>query len=320
MTLKYDLVAVGGATEDRFFTVDDYALIDNPGDVLRKRLLAFEYGGKVGVTSINTAFGGGASNAAVAAARLGFRTAFIGAVGKDESGKAIRANLRTNKVNVHGLESTAKSATGVSYVVVTPSHEHVAFTYRGANSELRLPPASRRIMNAAALTYITSLSGQWQKTLKTIFASSNLIAWNPGRLQLAAGFKMLKPFLAETDILICNRDEALELAIAAFGKKTVDDPRHLLHALRSLGPDIVVITNGGHGADAYDGQNYHFQKAVKATRPIDTTGVGDAFGATFVVALIMHNGSLAKALALAAKNAAAVVSAQGAQKGLLRLK
>ena len=79
----------------------------------------------------------------------------------------------------------------------------------------------------------------------------------------------------------------------------------------------MVITNGRFGADAYDGEKYYHQDIIKERKRLDTTGVGDAFGSTFIAGLVMFNGDISKALKLSAKNTASVICRQGAQNGLL---
>ena len=321
MQKKCDIVAIGGATEDQFFSVDDYVMINNGSDLLRKKVLGFEYGAKIGILELDTAFGGGAANVSVAAARLGLKTAIVASLGADARGNAIARNLKANGVDIRALEALPKQQSGLSYILMSPRHDHIVFTYRGANDGLRLSPAALKLMKDARYTYLTSLSGNWEKIAKAVFAASDRVVWNPGRQQLAAGYRKLKPFLVRTDILICNRDEALELALS-YEKISAkqDDPRYLLGVLKSFGPRIVIITNGGHGADAFDGHAHYYQKATSVRRVIDTTGVGDAFGASFVAGLELYGGDMKKSLALAAKNAAAVVATQGAQSGLMRLK
>jgi len=41
--MKYDIITIGGATEDITFYTKEGVLIDNKKDVLRQKLLAFEY-------------------------------------------------------------------------------------------------------------------------------------------------------------------------------------------------------------------------------------------------------------------------------------
>ena len=48
--------------------------------------------------------------------------------------------------------------------------------------------------------------------------------------------------------------------------------------------------------------------------------MGDAFGSSFVAGLELYKGDIQKAMNLAARNSASVVSMLGAQAGLLRKK
>ena len=55
--------------------------------------------------------GGGPANLACAAAKLGADTAFLGKVGDDVFGRALRDILRQNGVNVDGLRLSAENPT-----------------------------------------------------------------------------------------------------------------------------------------------------------------------------------------------------------------
>ena len=65
---KFDLVTVGGATVDISFYSKEGELIST-GNIIKQKLLAFEYGAKIVADRVFTTFGGGCSNAAVAASR-----------------------------------------------------------------------------------------------------------------------------------------------------------------------------------------------------------------------------------------------------------
>ncbi len=308
MAKRFDVITVGGATEDIFFTADDYVVIDNPRDPVRQKLVAFEYGAKIGVPETATRFGGGAANTAVAFSRLGFKTAAAIAVGGDERAGRILRNLITHRVDIRCCQHVSGES-GVSFILKAKGGEHVIFTHRGANDRLAIHRPLQACFKKAGRIFVTSLTGSWNKVLSEVMSAGRPIAWNPGRAQLNAGLKKLKPFLERTDILIVNRDEAIELA--GQGLKPVSA---LLKRLFAAGPRIVAITDGAKGASAYDGNAIVSVKAAKA-RESDTTGVGDAFGSTLVAALDRGHG-LQVAMRCAVKNSASVVSRQGAQSGL----
>jgi len=312
---RFDVVTIGGATEDIAFTVDDYVLLDNTADPLRQKLVGFEYGSKIGVTDTRLSFGGGAANTAVSFARLGKKTATVIAVGKDDRGEHIIKNLKNHAINCRSIERVSGNS-GMSFILLTKSGEHVLFTDRGVNDKLAINRAAVKLIKKAKRVYLSSLSGTWKAVLSDIFEHDALVAWNPGRKQLSAGFSVLKPFLERTDILILNKDEALELVLSKRGEaRRSESTSYLLKKLRSFGPRIVVITEGAKGAHGFDGTKI-YKQAARKEKVVDTTGVGDAFASAFV-AVYDTRGDIVKALRCAMKNAASVVSKPGAQHGLL---
>ena len=102
--MKYDIITIGGAVEDITFYTNEGMVIDNSQDILRQRLLAFEYGAKIRVKDAHSTFGGGATNVSVSASRLGFNTACFCAVGDDDRGKKIIENLKNYKVDTRFIQ------------------------------------------------------------------------------------------------------------------------------------------------------------------------------------------------------------------------
>lgn len=321
--MKYDIITIGGAVEDQFIHTSEGVLIDNPKDKLRQRLLGFEYGAKILVDRSETAFGGGAANAAVAFGRLGLKTAILACVGVDQRGLEVKKNFKRNKVSTKLIQTTKQEPTGYSLVVVAKEGEHVVFPVRGANNELKVSWRAGRALNKASWLYLTSLSADWPQTLHGVFANKGQaqIAWNPGHVQLKAGIKSLKPYLEHTDVLIVNVDEALELLSGVSQYKTkkkalpskIDD---IVRAVFQLGPKLVLVSNGAEGAHAFDGEKTYAFKPKKIKKVVNTIGVGDAFGSSFVAGLQLF-GDIDRALELAGLNSAQVVAAHGAQEKLL---
>ncbi len=311
---RFDLITIGGATEDVTAVVDDYSLLDNSADPIRSKLIAFEYGAKVGLSDLHSSFGGGASNAAVTAARLGLKVAAHICLGHDNRGDRMLRNLAVHKIDTRFI-IRSKGESGMSFIIKTPSHDHILFTHRGANDNLEINRKLSIALRKAKRVYISSLSGSWRAVLKAVGESGGHIAWNPGRLQLLAGYSALKNFLQQVEILVLNKDEATELLISKPGvKKSSYSRTDLLRALSKMGPKIVLITEGGKGASLISENKIYQQKSV-AKKVVDTTGVGDAFAATFV-SYYDKTGDIVRSLRAAAKNAASVVSKSGAQHGL----
>jgi ribokinase len=314
-------LTIGGVTQDITFHSKEGILIDNKKDPLRQKLLSFEFGAKINVADAGFSFGGGAGNAAVCLARLGNKVSIFSAVGADLAGRAIISNLKKEKINTKHI-FLSDLASGLSFIVAHKSpagEDHVLFTFRGANEDLKIDARGFEQIKPDWI-YLSSLSGKnWRSVLTKIFAlrqkQENYLAWNPGNLQLQAGLRQLKQYLALTDVLFLNKDEAIELLLPEF--KGVTNPRKLLPLLRNYCPGILVITDGINGAYALADKNIYFQPVVEVKKK-DTVGVGDAFGSTFVWALNHFSKDIDLALQAAMINSASVVSQPGAEEGLLR--
>ncbi|MBI2459000.1 MAG: hypothetical protein HYV53_00415 [Parcubacteria group bacterium] len=324
--MKYDFITIGGATEDITFYTAEGILVDNKKDLTRQKLLAFEYGAKIKVDKSFSGFGGGAANAAVGLANFGFKTACFCAIGQDSRGQRILDNFKKRGVDLALVQKIKNIETGFSFLLVGPANEHIVFSNRAANDELGIRNKELGIMENAGWFYLTSLSGSWQANLDKIFSVKGVkIAWNPGHRQILTGFKELEKYFKKTTCLIVNKDEALELAVSLKKYKTksrafLNQVKNLLFILSSGGPEIILITSGRQGASAMaQGKIYH-QPIIKESRRADTTGVGDAFGSAFIAGLELYKQDIKKSLFLAAKNAASVISAPGAQNGLLKRK
>ena len=94
------------------------------------------------------------------------------------------------------------------------------------------------------------------------------------------------------------------------------DVKEMFKKLKIRDYQIIVITDGGKGAYAYDGEHFYFCPAFEGT-VVSTLGAGDAFASTFCVALGRAEKNIGKALMYASVNSAGVVSEFGATQGLL---
>jgi len=317
-----DVLTIGGATLDIMLTTSEYDIIDNPQDITRQQLIAFEFGAKILTNDININYGGGAANAAVNLAQIGFSVATKLNLGDDTTGDEIKHYLHSKKINTKYISQNKNTLTAVSAIISTDkSHDHVAFVNRGANLLLDVKIRELRQLEPKWI-YVTSLSGEnaysnLVKVFDYIKESKAKLAWNPGSRQIKLGCQELETFLQITHILHINKDEAIEMALSA-GVKT-DNIEKLLKTLHQMGPKIVIITSGEDGAWAYDGDEIYFQESLPVDR-VNTTGAGDAFGSTFLAAYIKKDKNINYALAAATVSSSEVIKQHGAQKGLVSWK
>ena len=308
---RFSVLCIGGATQDVF--IRSKALEEHHDDQSPDGISAcFLMGSKMAIDELTFATGGGATNAAITFSRFGLKTSCLARVGEDDAGEHIADDLADNKVDIRFLQYDKKVKTGYSVILLSGTGHRAIFTHRGAAQMLNASSFpwhhwSKKLGRGrvADWIYLTSLGGD-MKALKDIFdhakRSKTKIAWNPGNKELEKGFKILKPFIDQCEILSLNLEEAESLGgMAALG--------HLPNA-------AFRLTEGAKGATVRVGRKTLFAKSLKAKR-VNTTGAGDAFGSAFVATWI-KTGDARSSLAAAMLNATGVISHMGAKAGILK--
>lgn len=312
------MVTIGSCVRDIIFYTDQAEFLKNPKDDPTKLyLLGFEYGAKIKSNEITYSFGGGASNTAVNFAGLKLKTGIISCLGKNGFGSEIEKRLKSKKVDVSLMKRSALMPTGISFLVVDKkTNEHFLLVSYGANDELKVSQEDLKKF-ATDWFYVSSLSSaSWLRIMESVVGQKKKIAWNPGSMQLKAGYHKIKKYLKATDVLLLNKDEAIELCLSAGIRMKNWSAKKLAEIIWDWGIDLSCVTEGQKGAWIYDGQKYYFGKPNHG-KPKDTTGAGDCFGSTFVAGLIKTKGDINTAMKLALANTASLVFKPGAQEGLL---
>ena len=90
----------------------------------------------------------------------------------------------------------------------------------------------------------------------------------------------------------------------------------MLKKLKIRDYQVIVITDGKHGAYAYDGNQFYLCPVFDGP-VVSTLGAGDAFASTFCAALERNRLDIGRSLMYASVNSAGAVSEFGATQGLL---
>jgi ribokinase len=247
----YDLLVVGSANADLVISVD-------------RRPAAGE---TVLGTDLVTHPGGKGANQAVAAARLGARTALLARVGDDAHGSLLSDSLRTAGVDTATL-LTGGAPTGVALITVDPSGDNSIVVSPGANGRLS-PEDVRAAGGLLAAARVVSL--QMEIPLPTVVA---VVETTHARVVLNPSPPAPLPaeVLAACDPLVVNEHEARFL----LGEEAGETPEDWASALLALGPRSVVVTLGAAGALVADPDGAVRIPSMRV-RAVDTTGAGDAF-------------------------------------------
>ncbi|MQS02241.1 ribokinase, partial [Streptomyces alkaliterrae] len=252
--------------------------------------------------------GGKGANQAVAAARLGARTALLARVGDDAYGRLLLDAQRAAGVDVSGVR-TGGAPTGVALITVDDSGDNSIVVSPGANA--RLSPAD--VAAAEPLLAAASVvSAQLEIPLESV---AEVVRRLPpgGRFVLNASPPAALPprVLAACDPLVVNEHEA-RAVLAGAGNPVPASVEHQARALLALGPRSVVITLGGRGALVAEAGGESARVPAVPVHAVDTTGAGDAF--TAALAWRLSTGEpLRAAAALACRVGALTVTRPGAQ-------
>ena len=312
MAQQYDFVAIGDITIDAFIELShDDADVSIDMDTGRKTL-HMPFGSKLpykDVTVVNAV--GNSPNAAVAAHRLGLRSALVANLGHDRNGKDCLDTLRKEGVDTDFVKIHEGKKTNYHYVLrygaertILIKHEEYPYTL----PDFRVSPK---------FLYFSSIGEngvQFHHDIAKYLADhpETKLAFQPGTFQIRLGVQELKDLYAVTEIFFCNKEEAQEI----LGTEEPDVSK-LLRGMKELGPKMPVITDGPNGAHALDGDTVWFMPMYPDPQePISRTGAGDAFSSTFTSAIVQGH-DVKTALSWGPVNSMSVVQHIGAQAGLL---
>jgi 2-dehydro-3-deoxygluconokinase len=308
----YDVLSVGDAATDVFIRLSDAHIRIWEDD--HGHWMDLPFGGKVPFDYARTVeAGGNAANAAVGLSRLGVPTAIAAHVGSDDIGRTMEGALAREGVDTHLVRFDPRHPSNRNFVLwygqdrtILVHHEHYDYHW---------PHLSPR--EVPRWIYLSSVGSDGAAYYEQIVAwlgaeTSVRLAFQPGTFQIAQGPKAMGGLYQRTDVLICNREEAVEIGGGDHGR--LDD---ILGSLHRLGPKIVVVTDGPEGAYASDGSLRYWVPAYPdPSPPKERTGAGDAFSSALIAALVKGL-PLRTALAWAPVNAMSVVQDVGSQTGLL---
>lgn len=252
--------------------------------------------------------GGKGGNQAVAAARHGAETAFIGAVGRDGFGAGLRARLRAAGVDTAHLRE-AEAASGLSVAILDPAGEYGAVIVSGANAALGPADAAA----AAALLGRARVLLLQNEVPEAASLAAARIAREGGATVIlnAAPARPLAPDWAGVlDLLLVNAVEAEMLGAGRVG--SLAEAGAAARALLALAP-AAIVTAGAAGAALAGRDGSSLALPALPVRAVSSHGAGDCFAGALAAAL---DGGLPleAALPMAVAAAAAFVATPEAER------
>ncbi|PIZ86403.1 hypothetical protein CO033_00660 [Candidatus Nomurabacteria bacterium CG_4_9_14_0_2_um_filter_32_10] len=310
---KIDFLAIGDIVTDAFIKIKDahvHCKLDTDACELCLR-----FGDKVPYESVNVISAvGNSPNAAVCAARLGLNAALMINMGDDQNGKDCLAVLEKEKIDTTFVKIEKNKLTNYHYILWydvdrTILIKHQNYERKWTNTEESLDSLSwiyLSSMGEDSLPFHSEISDYLKR-------NENIkLAFQPGTFQIKFGTENLKEIYARTEIFFSNLEEAQKIL-----NMQDKDVLTLSKGIQALGPKIVVISDGPNGAYLYlNGELWHNPIYPDIAPPVERTGAGDAFSATFTSALALGKSPL-EAFSWGPINSMSVVQYIGAREGLL---
>lgn len=225
--------------------------------------------------------GGKGANQAVAAARLGSRTAVIGRVGNDARGRELVAGLREKKVDVSCISFDPRAPSGAAIIAVDREGEKQITAALGANMCLKpghLRTAERLIANSRVMLM------QFETPIETVCAAARLarkhgllVALDP-----APPREIPEELFPLLELIRPNSDEAGQ--ITGVLVKNRNSARKAGRKLLEKGVRIVAMESGDGGDLIMTLDEELFFPRLKV-KTVDATGAGDAFAGAFAAGL-----------------------------------
>ncbi|MBB5700245.1 fructokinase [Ochrobactrum daejeonense] len=252
-----------------------------------------------GETAFQPFAGGSVFNTALALGRLGTPTGFFSGISSDFFGEVLRDALARSNVD-YSFAAISDRPTTLAFVRLVDGQARYAFYDENtagrmlAESDMPFVDDSIDAMLFGCISLIAEPCGSIYEALMTREAARRVMFLDPN---IRAGFitdrekhlARMKRMIALADIVKLSDEDLIW-----FGEKGSHD--EIAAEWLKLGPKLIVITRGAHGADAYTARMTVRVPGVKVD-VVDTVGAGDTVNAGILASL--HNQGLLQKEALA---------------------
>ncbi len=255
--------------------------------------------------------GGKGANQAVAAARMGGRTAMVGRVGDDMFGPQLLDGLSAAGVEVSRIAVGPGETSGIAVISIDGSAQNRIVQVLGANATCGEAEAARAI-EAVANASVLMLQLEVLPEVSLIAARAARAAGNTVILDPGPVRPFPDEFYGLCNVITPNETEAE--ALVGFAIDGADAAKAAADALLSRGVDAAVVKLGAQGA-------FYATKGLSGIQPafpveaVDTVAAGDAFNGALAVCLA-EGMLLPDSVRMACAAGALAVTTMGAQDSM----
>lgn len=244
------------------------------------------------VTSFSKFLGGSATNVAVAAARLGHRSAVVTRTGDDPFGRFIHQALQGFGVDDQWVTAVPDVPTPVVFCEIFPPDDFPLYFYRGAKApDLHISPdeLDYDAIRAADIFWVT-VTGLSQEPSREAHLAALEARKGHGTTVIDLDYRPM--FWESSEAATAEIAKALPFATVAVGNREEcqvaigeTDPHAAAKALQAAGIELAVVKQGPAGVLGVRGD----ESVVVPPVPVDVVnglGAGDAFGGALVHGLL----------------------------------
>lgn len=230
-------------------------------------------GETISAVSKSSAPGGKGANQAVAAARSGAKTAFIGAVGSDKEGSYMLEALQGDNIDTHHITTDKLHGTGSAAITLDANGQNDIMVYGGANQAMTTDVLAGIDDILDDADFLISQFETPQEVTLAAFKEAKqhdvTTILNP-----APAHKIIPELLKYTDVIAPNESECALLT----GIEITDEESMQKSAdyFREQGVKHLLITLGSKGVYYNTPEGHGLVPAFKV-KAVDTTAAGDTF-------------------------------------------
>lgn len=266
----------------------------------------------VDVSAFRPKPGGAPANVAVAATRLGAKSAFVGKVGEDLFGHFLAEVLAQEGVNTQGMRYDDEARTTMAIIAMPDENtaEFVFYRNPGADMRLRVDELDRALLSEARAFHFGSLSltdeparSATREAARVAREAGALVSYDVNyRPSLwrdpEEAIQQAMAMLAHVDLLKVNEGELALLSGQEVDPADANQIGTAAQALLEQGPELCVVTLGPNGStfQVAEGGEYIPPFEVET---VDAVGCGDAFVAGLLTQLVGGEGSWRDRLSVA---------------------
>jgi sulfofructose kinase len=258
---RWDVVGLGANSVDFVHVVQEFPRPEGWRSKMRVRRKLVTCGGQT-------------ATAMAACVRFGLRALYVGAVGDDENGRRILAELPRHGLDVAALVPRAGRNESAVIIIDEQTGERAVLWDRDEAVSLRAGDIPLEVVAASRLLHVDDVDQE--------------AAIEAARHARSRGI----PVTSDLDRMTERTEElALAVSCAMFADGLPEqltgerDHERALRRLRRKHPGLLVVTLGRDGAVALDGDRF-LRSPGFAVKAVDTTGSGDVFRGGFIYGLL----------------------------------